>query len=182
MDLMNLARQTIAVFLNSPAKKVANFVGIKDKRVDELYVDLRNKVCEKKFVEVPAKQRVVFLPQCLRGANCKAPQDDEGYHCLKCGGCSIAKIMEFTEKNGTRVFILPGGSMIHRMMQKYSPKAVIGVACNRELVEGISAMEKVNIPSQGIFLLKDGCKNTEVDLEEVLEKIKWSTNLKKIPG
>jgi hypothetical protein len=171
MDLMNLARGTIAVFLNSPAKKLANVVGIDDKRIDELYIDLANKINEQKLKSVPTKDRVILLPQCLRGENCPASQDDEGFHCKECGKCKIADIMKLAKKNKAKVFILPGGSMAARLLHKQKPGGVIGVACSKELVMGMNMLAKNKIPGQSIFLLKDGCRNTDVDIYEIKEML-----------
>ena len=172
MDFMNLARSTIALFLNSPAKHMANFVGIDDRRVDELYVDLVNKINEERFQSIPAGDRIILLPQCLRHSKCPAPQDDEGFHCRECGRCKIADVMKLARKMKSKVFILPGGSMVPKLIHKYKPKAVLGVACYRELVLAANLVTKMKIPVQVVFLLRDGCRNTDVDLYELKDAMR----------
>jgi len=85
---------------------------------------------------------------------------------VKCstGDCKVYAIKAKAEKLGYRVFICPGGSMIFRIIKKFRPKAVMGVACMKELV---LAAEELRIPMQGVELLKSGCVNTDVDVEHV---------------
>jgi len=144
-------------------------VGIEDQRIDEMYVDLLNRALHEKFTKIPPNERILLLPQCLRGDKCPAEQDQEGFHCKQCGKCKIAEIMKIAKKLKTKVFVLPGGSMVPRLLKKYKPKAVIGVACYRELEQGMGLVEKQGLPTQGVCLLRDGCKNTDVDLLELKE-------------
>lgn len=169
MDLMNITRGTVAIFLNSPVKLLANFVGINDSRIDQIYIDLMNRINETRFRSVPASEIMIFLPQCLRNSKCPGPLDDEGYHCRECGRCKIADVMKIARRLESKVFILPGGSIVPRLLKKYNPKAVVGVACFRELSMAVSIVTRMNIPLQAIYLLRDGCRNTDFNLYELKE-------------
>ena len=72
---------------------------------------------------------------------------------------------------GYTVFIAPGGSLVKRMVKKYKPKAVIGVGCPPEINEGSALMEAYGIPVLSVPLTKDGCVNTCVDIDELLEAL-----------
>jgi hypothetical protein len=61
--------------------------------------------------------------------------------------------------------MLPGGSLAKSIIAKMKPKAVIGVACAKELVMGICLCERFEVLVQGVELLKDGCINTIVDMK-----------------
>jgi hypothetical protein len=41
------------------------------------------------------------------------------------------------------------------------------VACHKEVEEGLNECDKVGVPAVGVTLLRDGCVNTLVDVEEV---------------
>ena len=49
-------------------------------------------------------------------------------------------------------------------------KAVVAVACHFEGVQGIKMTDSLKVIAQFIPLLKDGCYNTDVDVNDV-EKI-----------
>ncbi len=147
-------------------KRAVGIVGIKPDNIDRLYVELKNSINEECFRSLPKKKKVVFLPQCLRDAkNCKAKVGEDGYICAKCSStCMARKAKELAEGLGYKTFLVPGGSMIKGMIEKEKPEAVMGVACTKEMV---MAFDEIKLPVQGVILTKDGCVNTDVDLEEM---------------
>jgi len=152
-------------------KKAIGVLGVKPDNIDNLYIDLKNSIYEERFRRVPNEKKIVFLPQCLRDCNrCRAALQKYGYKCVKCSRkCKARKIKELSEKIGCRAFIVPGGSMLSKIIKKYKPKAVLGIACKKEIV---MAFDELSLPTQGIELLKDGCVNTDVDIDEVIKILK----------
>lgn len=147
-------------------KRSLKLIGMRPENVDRLYIEFKNDHYRDEFKAIEPKDKIVFLPQCLRTTKCKAPVTEMGYKCVKCstGKCKVYTIKAKAEKLGYRVFICPGGSMIFKVIRKFRPKAVLGVACMKELV---LAAEELRIPMQGIELLKSGCVATDVDVEHV---------------
>jgi hypothetical protein len=153
----------------SPAKWICRIFRIRENLVDDILIDVRNAVMLEDFTHVKDK-RVVLLPQCLRHPNCKARCDPvHGYECKRCGLCDIAKVCEAADKYNFKVFVIPGGSFVKKIFKEYKPKACLGVACYNELSENMQAASFV--PVQGVLLLKDGCFNTEANLEEIIRKM-----------
>ena len=163
----------ITSLINSPFRRILVKLGFKEKELEQLYIDIKNKTNYSRFFDVKPNERLVFLPQCLRGKNCKATQDEFGFHCKLCGKCKIAEIMKTANFVDSKVFVLAGGSMIPAILAKYKPSALIGVACFKELIQGIDLLEKYSIPAQIVNLTKDGCINTDVKLCDVLKLMTW---------
>jgi hypothetical protein len=140
-------------------------------QVDELYVHLKNDTNAEAFSRTPFNARIIFLPQCLRNAEkCKAPLKQEGFECQRCGACIIPKVIDAAQKLGyAGVFVAPGGSMVHKIIRHRRPRAVLGVACMFELAEGAEKISLLGLPQQGIPLLKDGCRDTLVDIDVITE-------------
>ncbi|MHC1576926.1 MAG: DUF116 domain-containing protein [Methanosarcinaceae archaeon] len=153
----------------SPAKWICRVFHIRPTLVDEILIEVRNAVMRNAFIQNKG-ERAVFLPQCLRHPNCKARCDPiAGYECKRCGLCDIGTICEAADEHNFRVFIVPGGSFVKKIIKAYKPRSCIGVACFVELAE---SMQEVSfMPVQGVCLLKDGCFNTEVDVDEVIRKM-----------
>jgi hypothetical protein len=86
---------------------------------------------------------------------------------LKCGKCKIKDIIEFAEKLGYKVCVATGGTMVKRVMAKEKPEGVVGVGCIFEVKEGLELCHLYGIPSQGVILSKDGCVETDVDVNEL---------------
>ncbi len=156
------------------ASKLCKETGIKDEKwAKYASIEIINRVNSELYHRTKNNERILFIPHCLRNIKaCKASVDEEGYHCAKCGGCVIGTIVQECEKNEIRYFMVAGGSIVMKLIDKYQPKAVIGIACYNELKMALEKTGERNLPVQVILLSKDGCVNTEVDLADVLEKLK----------
>jgi len=137
--------------------------------VDRIGIELRNRVSLPRLKAVPKNKRAVFFPQCLRSKECPGRLTPEGVECIGCGRCEIGRAKKLCEREGYKVFIAPGSSVIKRMIKKYDIKGVIGVACNREVREGLELCGSYGIPTLGIPLTKDGCVETLLDWREFYE-------------
>jgi hypothetical protein len=162
--------------LDSPLKALFRAFKIDDEVVDRAYIEIHNTIMNRSFEKVPYKDRIVFLPQCLRHKDCKASLTRKGIICLKCGKCNIGKIVEETEKLGYKaIYVVPGSSFIRRLIRIEKPGAVIGVACVPESKQGLQSLTKYKIEGQSIPLLRSGCIDTVADLEKVMEIIRKYT-------
>lgn len=150
-------------------KKLFKIFQLNDLLVDTMSIDLRNRLNHDKFIELYAKDVIMVLPHCLRAPNCPAILGESGLECVSCGKCSIGIIKEISQKKGIDMYIVPGSTFIKNVLKKRSFKGVIGVACPVDL--NLAMMSLDNYCVQGVYLLKDGCINTIVDVDEVIELI-----------
>jgi hypothetical protein len=74
------------------------------------------------------------------------------------------------------LFILKGGRTIEKLIKELKPAAILGVACYFEGSQGMDLCDKENITVQFVPLTKDGCANTDIDLDEVLQVIAKTSN------
>lgn len=109
--------------------------------------------------------KVILLPTCMSkpvyGA-CKARQVDGKLVCTGCTpGCPInLKRKEYTNAD-TEVALIPHSSGFSKFLEHWRDQdqtGLIGVACVLNLVKGGYEMQKLNIPSQCVFLDYCGCK------------------------
>lgn len=135
-------------------------------------IEVMNNLNKDSYAKTASTEKILLLPHCLRRMQvCKATFDEDGWHCKHCGACSISLIQEKAEAKGIKTFVLSGGSMVKKIIMKHQPKAILGVACFNEIKMGSEALGEVNVPHQAVLLKKDGCVNTEVDANEVIEKL-----------
>jgi len=158
----------------SAAEGIGKSLGLSNNLMQFTHVELRNAVFEADFKKVPYKDRAVFLPHCSRNSKeCKASFDEEGYHCKNCGACDIDKVEKIAKELGYGyVFIVPGGSLVKKLIDKYQPKAALGVCCFNEAILSFEAMKYTKIVPQIALLLKDGCKDTQMNLPLIEEKMR----------
>lgn len=140
-----------------------------ENRIMEL--EFHNSIERDRFVKTSPSKRVLFLPHCLRRAStCEGEYADSGFNCVYCNkNCPIYRLKTFAEVLGYRVIIAPGISVIKKFLEKSRPEGVVAVACYEELVSGISLLrqKRPEAATQVVSLSKEGCSNTEVDVEKV---------------
>ncbi|MCR4663497.1 MAG: DUF116 domain-containing protein [Endomicrobiaceae bacterium] len=133
------------------------------------FIDKKNSSMSGKFRNIPVSERIVLLPHCMRNTKqCKAADEGTHYSCVKCGGCKIAQIQKLADELGyKKVYIMKGGKAIHNILIEQKIKAVVAVACHFEGAQGIKMTDSLKVTAQFIPLLKDGCCDTDVDVESV---------------
>jgi hypothetical protein len=157
------------VLLEGLTRAIFRLFGLEDHQVHSFFIQLHNTMNKKAFEAVPVTERAIFLPQCLRSSRCPAHLTPEGLKCKRCGLCTIGSWLPVFEQLGYRVFSVPGSSFIKRMVRKYRPRAIIGVGCLAEVREGLEMSDKLGLISMGVVTLKEGCVETLVNWEDVLE-------------
>lgn len=136
---------------------------------------------EKAFSTVPASERILLLPQCPRPSKtCPGKFDREGLRCPEdcTEDCAIRRLTAEASRLGYKgVCVAAGGAMAVRFVTKHNPKAIVAVACYRELEQGLEAVSgiggEMNEMPLGIVvpLTTDGCVDTQVDEAEVVRAI-----------
>jgi uncharacterized protein len=154
-------------------ENIAKKLGLSESMIQYTHVELRNTVYEPEFKKIPFKDRILFLPHCARKTNvCKATSNGEGFECKHCGACNIDEAKRIAEKLGyKKVFVIPGGSMVKKILQKHKPKASVGVCCFDEALLAFDMLKGTQIIPQVVLLLRDGCKDTMINLPLLEEKL-----------
>jgi len=150
-------------------KKFSENVGVDGKIVDQIGVEVRNKVNEKLFKKINHDEKILVLPHCLRHSECQANLDTSGIVCQNCNKCVIGVLKSKGEEMGYQVFIIPGSQFLKKIVENNKFKAILGVACYQDLNLCMMKVSKFSV--QGVPLLRDGCVNTKVDSRAVLEKM-----------
>ncbi|PTD93370.1 hypothetical protein C9439_08145 [archaeon SCG-AAA382B04] len=181
-EVKNRIRRLISKVYNSGAhsdvhevtSRVLNVLGLSDEWSNFVDIEVRNIIDRDAFKNTTKEGRILFLPHCLRDPEkCKGEYGDEGLMCAGCGACIIPEIVEKAKEIGYgEVYVVPGGSLVYKILSEKEPEAVIGVACYDELDQAIKKASEKNIPSQGVLLTKTGCVNTETNKHELLSKLK----------
>lgn len=132
-----------------------------------------------RLAKIEASERVLILPHCLRQSNrCQAKYDSQGLQCAGCSSdCAIKILRNAALKARYKgVCVAPGGNLALKYVKEKQPEAIVAVACEKELREGIQGVKALteigNVPLIVIVpLIKEGCVDTEVDVNGALETI-----------
>lgn len=152
---------------------IAKTLGLNQRLINYTHIEIRNNLNEIDFKSVPYRERILFLPHCMRNSKkCKAKSNSDGLQCRECGACQIAELKKIAREIGYKgVYITPGGSMVQRLIEKHKPRAVLGICCYDEANIAFDKLHGKKVAPQAILLLRDGCKDTLANIEEVREKM-----------
>jgi len=121
-----------------------------------------------------SSKRALVLPHCSRkymDNRCQAEFDPKlsTYSCRHCSqDCVVNKAVRLGEQEGYDVYVLPGGSCIPKLLANRPYNGVVGVACPNEIQMGIRQYGNV-VPYQAVPLLRNGCANTEFNMDTLRE-------------
>ncbi|MBN2417420.1 DUF116 domain-containing protein [bacterium] len=147
--LLRIGRWEISItFLIPIALKFGSRLGISRDRMGNSLVKVSNLLIKLKLKRIKPEKILILLPRCLQ----------KEY---------ITAIKEKAETFGIPVFVVSGGSKARAVIYENRPDAVIGVACERDLLSGISDIRDtipvIAIPNKRP---QGPCKNTTVELGE----------------
>jgi hypothetical protein len=145
--------------------------------------EILNRTLKDDFSKTESK--VILLPTCMNQpvtGECKAVYYNQQLRCMACSaGCNINKKRKLYASQNIEVVLIPHSSGFSKYLSYWKNQnttGLIGVACVLNLLKGGYEMQKLNIPSQCVFLDYCGCKKhwhkdgIPTDLnEEQLQKV-----------
>lgn len=141
------------------AVKLAKIFGISRDKIGNSFVKFHNDLMYATKTGKNSKRFLLLLPRCLSGETRK-------------------QINELCNKYECKAFTAFGGDEARKIIREQRPCAVIGVACERDLLSGIQDTAP-KIPVLGLPNKRpEGpCKNTFVDIKELEELIKFCVGI-----
>lgn len=114
---------------------------------------------------------LLLVPICLQRSACEKKILDDSNNCQRCGECRIKDLIELKEGRGIDFQVVMGGRVAKEIVDRKRPEAVVAVACEKELANGI--FETYPLPVFGIIneRPKGPCKDTQVDMEIAYQAI-----------
>jgi len=134
--------------------------------LDAWMVSLKNMANERAFKRT--KNRLLLTPHCMRSLDCPAESTRFGIACTSCGRCVFSKLSKDAARLGYTLYIVAGSSYIRHITKKESADGALLVACNYELNKVMRSLKRRKIVTYGVALLTDGCYNTSVDYEKLI--------------
>lgn len=142
-------------------------------RVQHSFVELNNHLVRIRRVKVEPRRLLLLLPHCLQQGDCGRRITTEVSNCRDCGRCGIGELRRLAGHYGISVKVVTGGTLARQEIKELKPRAIIAVACERDLSSGI--LEASPLPVLGIINQRPQgpCHNTRVSLAAVEEGIKF---------
>jgi len=132
-----------------------------------LVVRFNNFMVRKRRVRVPPADLLVLLPHCLQCSLCQQKVSHDLANCKRCGKCDIAELLKLRDELKVPFRIAGGGREALNLTRNPSVKAVVAVACHKELVEGIFGSFPKPVLAVSNETPNGPCHDTRVDVEKV---------------
>ncbi|UCH31407.1 MAG: DUF116 domain-containing protein [Candidatus Bathyarchaeota archaeon] len=138
---------------------------------DLIEVQNANSLQRKRFEK--AENRALLVPHCARShmdRQCMADFNPEipSYNCNSCQeDCLVNKVGKLGKEKGYDVYVIPGGSCAEKILRDKKYNGVVGIACGHELKMALDLLKKLDIPGQGVILTRNGCANTNFNMESL---------------
>jgi hypothetical protein len=143
--------------------------------LDRVVIGINNLSVRGRRTRVAPHEVLLLLPSCLQAAGCKQNVVGDLDECRRCGRCKIGPLLDMAERYGVRVAIAKGGRVAVALARQDDVKAIVAVACEKELRSGIWACA----PKATIAIANQRpngpCNETNVNLDEVERAIRWLT-------
>ena len=121
---------------------------------------------------VPFNKRLLLLPDCLASSkHCQGQEDQFGLICQNCGNCVIESIEKKAKELGYLVLVAEGSPVVAELIKTGQIQGIVGVSCFEALDKAFKHINNAAVPSIAIPLTKDGCKDTEVDVDWLLNTL-----------
>ncbi|MGD0516051.1 MAG: polyprenyl synthetase family protein [Thermoguttaceae bacterium] len=131
-------------------------------------VAVSNEFWQPIFEAIPFDRRLFLLPHCLSDRKaCAGTYDSIGLNCASCGNCEIRDLKLEAEQLGYSVIVAEGTSSVLMKVLDGEADAIFGVACLDSLEKSFQRIVELGVPHVAVPLLKDGCVDTEVEIDRI---------------
>jgi hypothetical protein len=132
-----------------------------------MIISLNNRLTRLRSPHVRPDQRLLLAPRCLQQSDCPHNIGKNMDGCELCGRCNVKDLVELGRETGVCCYIAAGGREALAAVKNPAVQAVVAVACEKELFEGIVA--SIPKPVLAVYNRQTNgpCRNTRLDIHEV---------------
>jgi hypothetical protein len=140
-------------------------------RIKNSFIEVNNYLVRSKKLEIQPGQLLLLAPHCLQNSDCPYKITVDIDNCHRCGRCSVKSLLDLKDHYGINVGMATGGTLARKFVQEYRPRAIVAIACERDLTSGIQ--DSNPLPVLGVTNERPfgPCFNTSINLSKVDEAI-----------
>jgi hypothetical protein len=163
--LMARGRPIVMVILMPIAVSLGKLIGIQKERIERSFLAVNNALVQALYRRIAPTSRgiLVLLPSCLQFLKCQQKVVEDIANCKGCGRCDIANLIPIKERYRLALTVATGGSVARNIVKALRPAGIIAVACERELVTGISELTHIPVIGLPNERPEGPCKNTRIN-------------------
>ncbi len=149
------------------ALNFGHILGFEKEVLQRAFIAVSNHLVGIKGIAVKGEEIMILLPHCIQKSDCQFKVTNNVENCRRCGRCPIDDIIKLKEKYNCHVAVATGGTLARKIIKEIRPKAIVAVACERDLSSGL--MDTYPLPVTGVLNIRpEGpCINTLVDVKKL---------------
>lgn len=152
--------------------QVGKIMGIDENKIKSSFIEVNNQLVLLKKVRVSPGEILILAPHCIQFSGCPYKVTRDIKNCKQCRQCQVADFISIRDEFRVHVAVVTGGTLARNYVKKYNPKAIIAVACERDLTSGI--LDCYPLPVLGVLNDRPNgpCQDTRVRLEIVRSAVR----------
>ena len=137
------------------------------------YIKINNQMTVSQDKTYSPEEVLILAPHCLQNTSCPHKITIDARNCHRCGKCSVAGLLDIAEETGAHLVVASGGTFARKLAKEYQPKAIVAIACERDLTSGIKDMNAQRSPVVGVLNERPNgpCYNTTVQICKVRQAL-----------
>ncbi len=122
---------------------------------------------------LPPGSVLVLCPRCLQDSRCGQAIVNDPKECRRCGNCDVAGLVALSEEHGVRLSFVTGGEIALALVRDPLVKAVVALACEKEIILGL--LRKGSKPILSVILQRPHgpCRDTRIELSGVEQAVRF---------
>jgi len=145
--------------------------GIPKYKVQQSFVEVNNVLVSQYQLKVPAERILILTPHCIQWDKCVHKITRNVENCHQCGHCGVGAMLALSHKYGCKLVVATGGTLARQMVKEARPKAIVAVACERDLTSGMQdvfPLPVLGVPNERPY---GPCFNTQVDVHKLEQAV-----------
>lgn len=174
--ISNLSRRWVKFSLGFIYTNVINLsvlLKLDKNKIRSVFSELNNRLVFMSSIIVQPRELLILLPHCLQRSSCPHKITGNVDNCKRCGACDVDRLIEIRDKYGVNLYVATGGTLARKIIKEVKPRAVIAVACERDLSSGILDVKKLPVIGVLNYRPEGPCVNTRVDIKKLEETIQY---------
>ncbi|WP_338827860.1 DUF116 domain-containing protein [Neomoorella thermoacetica] len=156
-------------------------LGVEAATIKASFIEMNNQLVRLQRLHVAPREILILAPHCLQWSGCPHKITIDVNNCRRCGRCPIDALHALAARYGVRLAVATGGTLARHFVKQYRPRAVVAIACERDLTSGIQDTQP--LPVLGVLNLRPHgpCLNTQVNLNQVEQAVQFFLTGRTVP-
>jgi len=152
---------------------LGRLLNITQDKIQRSFIEINNQLILGRSLKIHPSRILLLIPHCIQKDSCVYKITHGVENCRGCGSCQIAEIVDIAHNSGINVEVVSGGTVARLAVEKNKPHAVVAVACERDLSNGV--LDSFPLPVIGVINERpEGpCFNTRVDLQSLQKAVDY---------